>query len=126
MGCRCWVPFWGAWSNEVYRDCLNHVILGMVAFLENAEKLIDSYQQAIACKSKPRAILCDRGCSAGELPFNPKPKLIRQEKGQYTYNWFLAEYMTVPLTRKSRVRARPYKSAIKEEKIQQYRRSISN
>jgi hypothetical protein len=90
-------------SRRVYHDFLKHGIDDIPsAFLEHAKKLLDSYQRAIACKSKPRAILCDRGYFAGELPSKLKADIIRQEKGQYTYNWFLAEYRTAPLFRKRR------------------------
>jgi hypothetical protein len=97
-----------------------------IAFFGHAKKLLDSYQQAIACKSKPRAILSDRGYFAGELPSKLKPDVIRREKGQYTYTWFLAEYRTAPLSRKGRrVKARPYYGAKKAEKLQAYWRAPS-
>jgi hypothetical protein len=96
------------------------------AFRDDAKKLLDSYQREIARKSKLRAILSDRGYFAGELPSKLRPDVIRQERGHYTYNWFLAEYRTAPLSRKGRrvKHRRPHYGAKKAEKIQAYWRTI--
>jgi hypothetical protein len=117
-------------SRRVYRDFLTEKMDDVpIAFYQHAKKLLDCYQREIARKSMPRAILSDRGYFAGELPSKLRPDVIRQEKGQYTYNWFLgilAEYRTAPLSRKGRrvKDRRPYYGAKKAEKIQAYWRAI--
>jgi hypothetical protein len=70
-----------------------------IAFLGCAKKLIFTYQLAISRKASKRATLCDRGYSNSPLPPAVKPEIVRQEYGQYTYNWFLAEYRTLLLYR---------------------------
>ena len=110
-------------SRQVYQMFLNDAMEDIpLAFWNDAKKLLDSYQRAIARNSKPRAILSDRGYFAGELPSKLKPDVIRREKGQYTYNWFLVEYRTSPLSpKKRRVKdRRPHYGAKKAEKIQEY------
>ena len=114
-------------SRAVYAQFMKDMIDDVpVPFLEHAERLIGKYQRAIAKKATKRAILCDRGYSAGELPSKLKPKIIRQDYGHYTYNWFLTEYRTVPLSREGTARSRRYHRAKKTEKIQDYRRAICN
>ncbi len=68
-----------------------------IGFLTIAKKLIWRYQPVLTKKASVKAILCDRGYSAGKLPPTLKPSIIRQEYNQYTYNWFLVEYMTLLL-----------------------------
>jgi hypothetical protein len=49
-------------SRRVYRDFFNNAMDDIpIAVWDDAKKLLDWYQLAIACKSKPRAILSDRG-----------------------------------------------------------------
>ncbi len=67
-----------------------------VQFLTMAKTLIWKYQRVLTKKVSVKAILCDRGYSAGKLPPKLKPGIIRQEYNQYTYNSFLVEYMTFP------------------------------
>jgi hypothetical protein len=114
-------------SRLVYQNFLNDALDDIpLAFWNDARKLLDSYQRAIACKSKPRAILSNSGYFAGELPSKLKPDVIRREKGQYTYNWFLVEYRTSPLSpKKRRVKdRRPHYGAKKAEKNHEYWRTI--
>ena len=114
-------------SRLVYQNFLNEAMLDVpLAFWNDAKKLLDSYQLAIARNSKPRAILSDRGYIAGKLPSKLKPDVIRREKGQYTYNWFLAEFRTAPLSRKGRrvKDRRPHYGAKKAERIQEYWRTL--
>ena len=114
-------------SRGVYHKFLKEKMDNVpTAFRDDAKKLLDSYQREIARKSKPRAILSDRGYFAGELPSKLRPDVIRQEKGQYTYNWFLAEYRTAPLSRKGRrvKDRRPHYGAKKAGKLQAYWRTI--
>ncbi len=85
-------------SREVFRDFeeiggFDDVPIG---FLTIAKKLIWKYQRVLTKKASVKAILCDRGYSAGKVPRKLKPHIIRQECNQYTYNWFLVEYLTLP------------------------------
>ena len=58
-------------SRAVYAQFMKDMIDDVpVPFLEHAKRLIGKYQRAIAKKATKRAILCDRGYSAGELPSN--------------------------------------------------------
>ena len=69
-------------SRLVYQNFLNDALDDIpLAFWNDARKLLDSYQRAIACKSKQRAILSNSGYFAGELPSKLKPDVIRREKG---------------------------------------------
>jgi hypothetical protein len=67
-----------------------------VQFMTIAKKFIWKYQRVLTKKASVKAILCDRRYSAGKLPPKLKPGIIRQEYNQYTNNWFLVEYMTLP------------------------------
>jgi hypothetical protein len=85
-------------SREVYRDFediggFNDVPLG---FLPIAKKLIWKYQRVLTKKASLKAILCEHNESAGKVPRKLKPRIIRQEYDQYTYDWFLVEYLTIP------------------------------
>jgi hypothetical protein len=84
-------------SREVFRDVeetggFDDVPIG---FLTIAKKLIWKYQRVLTKKASVKAILCNSGYSAGKLPRKLKPRIIRQEYNQYTYNLFLVEYMTL-------------------------------
>ncbi len=57
---------------------------------------ISEYSVLLTKKASVKAILWDRGYSAGKLPHKLTPRIIRQEYNQYTYNWFLVEYLTLP------------------------------
>ncbi len=87
-----------------------------VEFRKLAESLLCSYQRAITRKASVRAILCDRGYSAGALPTVLKPNVVRQENHQYTYNWFLVEYMTLPPSRQPSERIRRNSTAKRAER----------
>jgi hypothetical protein len=95
-----------------------------IGFWKHAKRLIFSYQKAISRKAKTRAILCNQGYSAGEPPSKLRPDIIRQDYGQFTHNWFLAEYRTGPLTRNGTAKARSYKRAKKARKIHEHWLSI--
>ena len=115
-------------SRLVYQNFLNYGLDDIpLAFYDDAKKLLDSYQRAIARKSTPRAILSNSGYFAGELPSKLKPDVIRREKGQYTYNWFLVEYRTAPLSPKKRSvkDRRPHYGVKKAERIAAYWRTIN-
>jgi hypothetical protein len=88
-----------------------------IPFIKLAKRLIWSYQRAISHKASARAILCNRGYSAGSLPTKLKPNIVRQVHNQYTYNWFLAEYMTLPPSRDRSERIRRNRSAKRAEWI---------
>ena len=87
-----------------------------VEFRKLAESLLCSYQRAITRKASVRAILCDRGNSAGALPTVLKPNVVRQVNHQYTYNWFLVEYMTLPPSRQPSERIRRNSTAKRAER----------
>ncbi len=55
-------------------------------------------------QSKPFSADCDQGYSANKVPPKLKPNIICQEYDQYTYNWFLVEYRTLPLSRGTSIR----------------------
>ena len=95
-------------SRRVYQDFIAHGLNDVpLHFRKLAKKIIFMYQRAITQKTSKRAILCDQQDSAGKIPPEAKPQIVRQEYGQYTYNWFLAEYRTLPLSRESdRIRRR--------------------
>ncbi len=85
-------------SKEVFRDFdeiggFDDVPIG---FLTIAKMLIWKYQRVLTKKASVKAILCDCGESAGKVPRKLKPHIIRLEYDQYTYNWFLVEYLTLP------------------------------
>jgi hypothetical protein len=67
-----------------------------IGFLTIAKKLIWKYQRVLTKKASVKAILWDRRYSAGKFSHKLKPHIIRQEYNQYTYNWFLVEYITLP------------------------------
>ena len=67
-----------------------------IGFLTIAKKLIWKNQQVLTKKASVKAILCDHGESAGKVPRKLKPRIIRRAYDQYTYNWFLVEYLTLP------------------------------
>jgi len=85
-------------SREVYRDFQD--IGGFddvpIGFLSIAKKLIWKYQRVLTKKASIKAILCEHGESAGKVPRKLKPHIIRRGHDQYTYNWFLVDYVTFP------------------------------
>ena len=86
-----------------------------VQFLTIAKKLIWKYQRVLTRKASVKAILCDHRYSAGKLPPKRKPGIIRQEYNQYTYNWFLVEYMTPP--RRSTASIRRHQNELLRKKL---------
>jgi hypothetical protein len=107
-------------SRAVFRDFAKNGGFEIipVEFRELAERLIWSYQRAITRKASVRAILCDRGYSANALPTEQKPNVVRQVNNQYTYNWFLVEYMTLPPSRQPSERIRRNRTAKRVERTQ--------
>ena len=89
--------------------------------------MIWDYQRAIHKAANMRAILCNRGYSGGELPTKLKPNVVRQDYNQYTHNWFLAEYRTLPLSRTRRkFKPRPLKGAERAKRQHQHWSAFSN
>lgn len=83
-------------SRRVYHNFIEAMLDDVpLRFQRHAKRLIFRYQAEISRMSSKRAILCDNRDSSGPLPSKAKPKIVRQERGKYIYNWFLAEYVTI-------------------------------